>query len=88
MAAAHISDLADMENSRPAFRSDKYSLLVIVGHHGTTEFVDLLVSEIERGNVFLFLDLYDGIQSEPVARSIAPCVVRHSKNKKHKACST
>ncbi|KAA0712494.1 Electromotor neuron-associated protein 1 [Triplophysa tibetana] len=49
MAADHISDLAEMENLRPAFCSNKYSLLVIVGHPGTTGFIDLLASEIERG---------------------------------------
>ncbi|KAI7789625.1 putative electromotor neuron-associated protein 1 [Triplophysa rosa] len=46
MAADHI---ADMESLRPAFCNDKYSLLVIVGQPGTTGFVDLLASEIERG---------------------------------------
>lgn len=53
MAADHISELASMENSnrsaRPGFCSDKYSLLVIVGLPGPAGFVDLLVSEIERG---------------------------------------
>ncbi|KAK2907260.1 hypothetical protein Q8A67_006245 [Cirrhinus molitorella] len=53
MAADHIGELASMENSnrsaRPGFCSDKYSLLVIVGQPGPLGFVDLLVSEIERG---------------------------------------
>ncbi|XP_067272462.1 microtubule-associated protein 1S [Pseudorasbora parva] len=53
MAAEHIGELASMENSnrsaRPGFCSDKYSLLVIVGQPGPSGFVDLLVSEIERG---------------------------------------
>ncbi|KAK7127197.1 hypothetical protein R3I94_018397 [Phoxinus phoxinus] len=53
MAADHIGELASMENSdrsaRPGFCSDKYSLLVIVGQPGPAGFVDLLVSEIERG---------------------------------------
>lgn len=53
MAADHIGELASMENSnrsaRPGFCSDKYSLLVIVGLPGPAGFVDLLVSEIERG---------------------------------------
>ncbi|XP_067251954.1 microtubule-associated protein 1S isoform X1 [Chanodichthys erythropterus] len=53
MAADHIGELASMENSnrsaRPGFCSDKHSLLVIVGQPGPAGFVDLLVSEIERG---------------------------------------
>ncbi|XDV21897.1 hypothetical protein PO909_026905 [Leuciscus waleckii] len=53
MAADHIGELASMENSnrsaRPGFCSDKYSLLVIVGQPGPAGFVDVLVSEIERG---------------------------------------
>ncbi|XP_050950322.1 microtubule-associated protein 1B [Labeo rohita] len=53
MAADNIGELASMENSnrsaRPGFCSDKYSLLVIVGQPGPPGFVDLLVSEIERG---------------------------------------
>ncbi|XP_056304075.1 microtubule-associated protein 1B [Danio aesculapii] len=53
MAAEHIGELASMENSnrgaRPGFCSEKYSLLVIVGQPGPAGFVDLLVSEIERG---------------------------------------
>ncbi|XP_073700341.1 microtubule-associated protein 1S [Garra rufa] len=53
MAADHIGELASMENSnrsaRPGFCSEKYSLLVIVGQPGPAGFVDLLVSEIERG---------------------------------------
>lgn len=53
MAADHIGELASMENSnrsaRPGFCSDKHSLLVIVGQPGPAGFVELLVSEIERG---------------------------------------
>lgn len=52
MAADHISNLAHMENFRPTFCIDKYSLLVIVGQPGTTGFIDLLASEIERGKDF------------------------------------
>ncbi|XP_016423574.1 microtubule-associated protein 1B-like [Sinocyclocheilus rhinocerous] len=52
MAEEHSGELASMENSsRPGFCSDKYSLLVIVGQPGPAGFVDLLVSEIERGKV-------------------------------------
>ncbi len=55
MAADHIGELASMEKSnrsaRPGFCSDKYSLLVIVGQPGPAGFVDVLVSEIERGKV-------------------------------------
>ncbi|XP_016354446.1 microtubule-associated protein 1B-like [Sinocyclocheilus anshuiensis] len=50
MAEEHGGELASMDNSsRPGFCSDKYSLLVIVGQPGLAGFVDLLVSEIERG---------------------------------------
>ncbi|XP_052446393.1 microtubule-associated protein 1S isoform X1 [Carassius gibelio] len=53
MAAEHIGELASMESSsqsaRLGFCSDRYSLLVIVGQPGPAGFVDLLVSEIERG---------------------------------------
>jgi len=61
MAADHIGELASMENSnrsaRPGFCSDKYSLLVIVGQPGPAGFVDLLVSEIERGKHFVLLGM-------------------------------
>lgn len=53
MATDHISELVGMENSdrtsRSGFCSNKYSLLVIVGQPGPSGFVDLLVTEIERG---------------------------------------
>uniref|UniRef100_A0A672LFE7 Microtubule-associated protein 1S-like n=1 Tax=Sinocyclocheilus grahami TaxID=75366 RepID=A0A672LFE7_SINGR len=53
MAADHISELASMDSSsrsaRAAFCSDRYSVLVIVGQTGPAGFVDLLVSETERG---------------------------------------
>ncbi|XP_043087890.1 microtubule-associated protein 1B [Puntigrus tetrazona] len=53
MAADHIGELASMEDSsrsaRPALCRGKHSLLVIVGQPGPAGFVDLLVSEIERG---------------------------------------
>ncbi|KTF89830.1 hypothetical protein cypCar_00027082 [Cyprinus carpio] len=53
MAADHIGELASMENSsrsaRPGLCGDRYSLLVIVGQPSPAGFVDLLVTEIERG---------------------------------------
>uniref|UniRef100_A0A8C1WWA2 Microtubule-associated protein 1Sa n=1 Tax=Cyprinus carpio TaxID=7962 RepID=A0A8C1WWA2_CYPCA len=53
MASEHSGELASMESSsrsaRAGFCSDKYSLLVIVGQPGPAGFVDLLVSEIDRG---------------------------------------
>ncbi|XP_051550358.1 microtubule-associated protein 1B-like [Myxocyprinus asiaticus] len=53
MAADHIDELASMDSSNRTSRlglcRDKYSLLVIVGQPGPAGFVDLLVSEIERG---------------------------------------
>ncbi|XP_063056811.1 microtubule-associated protein 1B [Engraulis encrasicolus] len=35
--------------SHPGFSNDKYSLLVIVGEHSQTGFVDFVVAEIDRG---------------------------------------
>lgn len=59
MATDHISELVGMENSdrtsRSGFCSNKYSLLVIVGLPGPAGFVDLLVTDIERGKVFLII---------------------------------
>ncbi|XP_026092237.1 microtubule-associated protein 1B-like [Carassius auratus] len=53
MASEHSGELASMESSsrsaRVGFCSDKYSLLVVVGQPGPAGFVDLLVSEIDRG---------------------------------------
>ncbi|XP_016298201.1 microtubule-associated protein 1A-like [Sinocyclocheilus anshuiensis] len=53
MAADHIGELASMDNSSRSARagscSDRYSLLVIVGQTSPAGFVDLLVSETERG---------------------------------------
>ncbi|TRZ01122.1 hypothetical protein DNTS_007847, partial [Danionella cerebrum] len=53
MATEHVGELASMENSARAphhgFCRDKYSLLVVVGQPGSDGFVDLLVSQIERG---------------------------------------
>ncbi len=73
MAADRIGDLSSMEKSsrsaRPGFCSDKYSLLVIVGQPGPAGFVDLLVSEIERGKVSCYCGMM--IEWDPARASLA-----------------
>ncbi|XP_030646974.1 microtubule-associated protein 1B [Chanos chanos] len=53
MATAHTDEVKSMENanrtSHPGFSSEKYSLLVVIGQHSPTGFVEYVVSEIERG---------------------------------------
>lgn len=55
MATQQTEAIEAMENanrtSHPGFSNDKYSLLVIVGGHSRTGFVDYVVAEIKRGNV-------------------------------------
>ncbi|CDQ81020.1 unnamed protein product [Oncorhynchus mykiss] len=53
MATQQTEAIEAMENanrtSHPGFSNDKYSLLVIVGGHSRTGFVDYVVAEIKRG---------------------------------------
>ncbi|KAK6314376.1 hypothetical protein J4Q44_G00158350 [Coregonus suidteri] len=53
MAIQRTEEIEAMENanltSHPGFSNDKYSILVIVGEHSGTGFVDYMVAEIKRG---------------------------------------